>query len=70
MEYINEINREALKHERNIYERLGNHKGIISCLKASDYGIELAFAKQGDLERYRGLTRAARILQDQVDFIY
>jgi serine/threonine protein kinase len=52
MEYINEINRETLQNERNIYDRLGNHKGIISCLKSSDYGIELDFANQGDLETY------------------
>ncbi|MCJ1253633.1 hypothetical protein MMC24_001445 [Lignoscripta atroalba] len=52
MEYIHDINRETLKHEKSIYERLGNHKGIIHCFKASDYGIELAFAKQGNLETY------------------
>jgi serine/threonine protein kinase len=51
-EYINEINKEALKNERNIYERLGSHKGIIPCFKASDHGIELEFADQGDLESY------------------
>lgn len=52
VEYINDANRENLKNERSIYERLGNHKGIITCLKASDFGIELAFAEQGDLETY------------------
>lgn len=52
MEYINDINRRTLKHERSIYERLGNHQGIITCFKASHYGIELAFAKQGNLETY------------------
>ena len=52
MEYSNSINRDTLKHEKAIYQRLGNYKGIIQCFKASDDGIELAFAKQGDLERY------------------
>jgi hypothetical protein len=52
MEYINDINRKTLKYEKSIYERLGNHEGIILCFKASDYGIELAFAKQGNLETY------------------
>jgi hypothetical protein len=52
MEYVNNINIETLKHERSIYERLGPHRGIITCFKASDYRIELAYAKQGDLERY------------------
>ncbi|KAH9212236.1 hypothetical protein DL95DRAFT_436861 [Leptodontidium sp. 2 PMI_412] len=35
-----------------IVERLGNYNGIIHCFKASGDGIELAFAKQGDLKRY------------------
>ena len=52
MEYINDINHKILKNEKSIYQRLGNHNGIISCFKASDYGIELAFAKQGNLETY------------------
>lgn len=52
MEYINEINRRTLQHEKSVYERLGSHGGIVSCLKASDHGIELAFAKDGDLEDY------------------
>ncbi|TKA39639.1 hypothetical protein B0A49_13815 [Cryomyces minteri] len=52
VEYINDANRESLRREKRIYERLGDHEGIITCFKASDYGIELAFAKQGDLERH------------------
>ena len=52
MEYINDINRKNLKNEKSIYRRLGNHNGIISCFKPSDYEIELAFAKQGNLETY------------------
>ncbi|PGH23695.1 hypothetical protein AJ80_02301 [Polytolypa hystricis UAMH7299] len=52
MEYINNINRDTLKNEKSVYERLGSHKGIVTCFKTSDYGIELAFAKQGDLESH------------------
>lgn len=52
MQYINDINRSTLVHEIQVYERLGDHKGIISCIGASEYGIELAYAKQGDLESY------------------
>jgi serine/threonine protein kinase len=52
MEYMNDINLKSLKQERSIYERLGNHQGIITCFKTSDYGIELAYAKQGNLETY------------------
>ncbi|KAI9777431.1 MAG: hypothetical protein M1816_004721 [Peltula sp. TS41687] len=52
VECINGANRESLQRERSIYERLGHHKGIITCFKASDFGIELAFAEQGNLEAY------------------
>jgi serine/threonine protein kinase len=41
--------------ERNIYERLGNHKGIINYLGIADIktgAIRLAYAKQGDLSTY------------------
>lgn len=52
MEYVNEINRKTLEHEINIYQRLGHYKWIIPSLQTSNYGIELAFAKQGNLEDY------------------
>lgn len=52
VKYVNEINREALQSERSIYERLGSHMGIIHCFKAIGYGIEPAFAHQGELETY------------------
>ncbi|KAJ9217055.1 hypothetical protein DTO166G4_1515 [Paecilomyces variotii] len=51
-EYINEINRETIRHEICVYERLGSHRGIISCLGVSEHGIELAFANQGNLGSY------------------
>ncbi|KAI9733256.1 MAG: hypothetical protein M1834_003340 [Cirrosporium novae-zelandiae] len=51
-EYLNDCNRGSLKREREIYKRLGNHKRIITCFKISEYGIELAYAKQGDLHSY------------------
>ncbi|KAK5369421.1 hypothetical protein LTR20_007701 [Exophiala xenobiotica] len=52
MEYINEINVKTLENEVKIYQRLGHYEGIINCLQTSNYGIELAFAKQGNLEDY------------------
>jgi hypothetical protein len=52
MEYSNSVNGAALKREKAVYQRLGNHEGIIHCFKASDDGIELVFAKEGDLEAY------------------
>lgn len=50
-EYVNEINQQTLRNEIQVFERLGNYKGIIPCFKTSQYGIEQARA-QGDLESY------------------
>ncbi|KKZ67384.1 hypothetical protein EMCG_06946 [[Emmonsia] crescens] len=50
--YSNFINRAELQNEKAVYERLGSHDGIIHCFKALDESIELAFANQGDLEKY------------------
>ncbi|KAK2799698.1 hypothetical protein FQN50_008398 [Emmonsiellopsis sp. PD_5] len=50
--YSNFINREELRNEKAVYERLGTHDGIIRCFKALDGSIELAFANQGDLKKY------------------
>ncbi|KAE8356533.1 hypothetical protein BDV28DRAFT_126807 [Aspergillus coremiiformis] len=51
MEYVNEINQQILENEIQIFERLGSYKGVISCFRTSQYGIELALA-QGNLESY------------------
>jgi hypothetical protein len=51
----NEQFRDLITLERNIYERLGNHKGIIKYLGIADMktgAIKLAYAKQGDLSTY------------------
>jgi serine/threonine protein kinase len=52
LEFSKSDNHDALKREKAIYQRLDNYKGVIHCFKASDDGIELAFAGQGDLEAY------------------
>ncbi|PGH15812.1 serine/threonine protein kinase [Helicocarpus griseus UAMH5409] len=51
----NQMLRDMILNERLIYERLGAHKGIISYLGIHDQTsgeIRLAYAKQGDLQRY------------------
>lgn len=51
----NEQYRDLITLERNIYERLGDHKGIITYLGTADVktgAIRLAYAKQGDLSTY------------------
>ncbi|PGH01686.1 serine/threonine protein kinase [Helicocarpus griseus UAMH5409] len=50
--YSNFMNREEMRNEKAVYERLGSHEGIIHCYKALDDSIELAYANQGDLEKY------------------
>lgn len=52
VQYMNDINRSTLAHEIQVYERLGDHKGIIPCICASEYGIVMPLAKHGDLENY------------------
>lgn len=52
---FNERYRDLITLERNIYERLGNHKGIIKYLGIvymKTGVIKLAYAKQGDLATY------------------
>lgn len=50
-EYMNEIRRQTLQNEIEVFERLGHHKGIIHCFKRSQHGIELDSA-ESDLESY------------------
>lgn len=47
--YIYRIKPAILESEIRAFECLGSYEGIISCLKTSHYGIELALA-QGDLK--------------------
>ncbi|RJE21775.1 STYKc [Aspergillus sclerotialis] len=51
VEYINEINKQTLDNEIQVFQRLGSYKGIIPHFQTSQYGIELALA-QGNLEPY------------------
>lgn len=51
----NEMHHDIITLERKIYERLGNHIGIIQYLGIADTktgAIRLAYAKQGDLSTY------------------
>jgi serine/threonine protein kinase len=51
----NEQYRDLITLERIIYERLGDHKGIIEYLGIADMktgAVRLAYAKQGDLSTY------------------
>ncbi|WEW62032.1 hypothetical protein PRK78_007532 [Emydomyces testavorans] len=50
--YSNFMNREEIRNEKAVYERLGSHSGIIHGFTPVDDGIELALANQGDLEKY------------------
>ncbi|GAA91194.1 hypothetical protein AKAW_09308 [Aspergillus luchuensis IFO 4308] len=48
---MNQINQQTLDNEIQVFQRLGSHKGIISCFQISQCGIELALA-QDNLESY------------------
>jgi serine/threonine protein kinase len=48
---MNDISRQTLENEIQVYKRLGSHDGIIESFQSSSYGVELARA-QGDLEDY------------------
>ncbi|PYH80536.1 hypothetical protein BO82DRAFT_403321 [Aspergillus uvarum CBS 121591] len=50
-EYLNQINRETLQNEVEVYKRLVSPQGIITCYRTSQHGIELARAQAG-LEPY------------------
>ncbi|KAF2253636.1 hypothetical protein BU26DRAFT_528739 [Trematosphaeria pertusa] len=64
----NEDNCEIFKNEKAIYERLEHHKGIIQCFKASDEALELAYAREGNLETYIETQREPQI-STKVDWI-
>ncbi|GJP93640.1 N-Acetylglucosaminyltransferase-IV (GnT-IV) conserved region family protein [Aspergillus niger] len=54
-EPYNQMYRDMISTERQIYERLGSHKGIIPYLGVHDHStgaIKLAYTQQGDLENY------------------
>lgn len=54
-EPYNQMYRDMISTERQIYERLGSHKGIIPYSRVHDHStgtIKLAYAQQGDLESY------------------
>lgn len=51
VEYMNDINQQTLDNEAQVFQRLGNHEGIINHFRTSQYGIELALAQE-NLESY------------------
>jgi len=51
-EYNNEMNIEQMENEKRIYERLGSYVGVVPCFKISTDGIEMAYIKNGPLDRY------------------
>lgn len=51
VEYMNDINQQTLDNEAQVFQRLGNHEGIITHFRTSQYGIELALAQE-NLESY------------------
>ncbi|KAI1921750.1 hypothetical protein LOZ12_002184 [Ophidiomyces ophidiicola] len=52
LEYSNFMHREEIQNEKLVFERLGNHEGVIRCLNQHSDSIVLVFANQGDMENY------------------
>lgn len=48
----NEMNCDALCNEIEIYRQLGSHQGIVQIFDLSGESIEMAYAKEGSLERF------------------
>lgn len=51
--------------EKAIYQRLGDHPGIVRCYNSSstDHSIQMDFMKNGDLRHYLALTRPESKIQ-------
>jgi serine/threonine protein kinase len=43
---------ESVEHEKDVYRRLGNYDGIVSCLDSSGAGIQMALMTYGKLRDY------------------
>ena len=50
--FNNEMNRDKLRNEVGLFQRLGSHPGIIRCLSSSEDGIELPLFTRGNLHNY------------------
>src|SRR5271163_2977347 len=44
-----DISYECLQREKEVYQRLGQHDGIVSCLDLSGVGIQMALMTNGNL---------------------
>ena len=51
-EYINDIAREILENEYNVYQRVGKHRGVAECIERSREGILMVFYEGGNLDDY------------------
>ena len=48
----NETNIDAIEQEKRVYERLGKHYGIVSCIQISPEGIRMEYIENGPLDQY------------------
>lgn len=48
-DYVNYTNRKTLEHEKAVYRRVGQCRGIAQCIELSEEGILLEYLRRGDL---------------------
>ena len=66
IEYFNrcaDISRESLDREKEVYRRLGQNNGIVSCLDVPGVGLQLALMKSGNLYDYLAQLRPIKLIQ-------
>jgi serine/threonine protein kinase len=58
-----DISRESLDHEKEVYRRLGQNHGIVSCLGLSGTGLQMALMTSGNLYDYLTQQRPVKSIQ-------
>ncbi|KAI9842946.1 MAG: hypothetical protein M1837_006683 [Sclerophora amabilis] len=60
---LTDISCESLQREKDVYKRLGQDHGIVSCLDLSGAGIKMALMKNGNLHDYMAQHHSAHSVQ-------
>lgn len=58
-----DISYESLQREKDVYKRLGQYHGIVSCLVLSGVGIQMEFMANGNLLHYLAQHRPSQDMQ-------
>lgn len=58
-----EMSYECLQREKEVYRRLGQHRGIVSCLDLSGIGIQMTLMTNGNLREYLSKSHPDKAVQ-------